>query len=324
MKSMSGFRLATVAASLLILSPSLARAQETWPNKRIAFVVGFAAGGFADTVGRIIAGKVSERLGQPIIMQNMEGAGGNTAARHVTMQPADGYTFLVTTTGLAINETLLRNRQFSATAFRPMAIPVIAPELMVTSKQSGLKSMADLLAAAKENHAFMGTPGIGSGSHIAAEYFFKKLAKVDVKHIPFQGGAPAMQALRTGDINLLAATATQPALPPVVSGEMLGLAVASNERDPALPNTPTFAELGFPGMIANSWTGIFARAETPEPIVKRMNQEINEAMKDPDVRKKIDTLGLLISQRSAEESNAFFKEEIARWASMVEATGLSM
>ncbi len=300
------------------------QAQEAWPTKRISFVIGFAVGGFADTVGRIIANKVGERLNQNIIIQTMEGAGGNLAARHVSLQPADGYTFLITTTGLAINETLYKNKQFSAASLIPIAIPVSAPESLVTNPKSGIKTFPDLIAAAKEGHAFMGTPGIGSGSHIAAEYFFKKIAKIEVKHIPFQGGNPAMQALLAGDINLFASTATASTIPPVLSGELVGLAVASPQRDPALPAVPTFAELGYKDFVASSWTGVFARAGTPTAVIDRMNREINEAMKDPDVRKRMDALGLITTTRSPQETAAFFKDEIGRWAIMVEATGLSM
>ena len=316
-----------LSASLVAValqSTAFAQGADAWPKQRVSFVVGFAAGGFADTVGRIIANKLGERLNQTVVVQNMEGAGGNAAARHVSVAPADGYTFLVTTTGLAINETLYKNKQFSASAFVPVAIPVSAPETIITSKKSGFNNMADVVAGAKDNRVFLGTPGIGSGSHIAAEYFFKKVAKVEVKHIPFQGGNPALQALRTNDINILASTASVPILPPITSGEMISLGVAANERNPAMPTVPTYAEIGFPGVIANSWTGVFARADTPPVILARMNTELNEAMKDPDVLKKLEGFGLIIQRRDLSQNTAFFKEEIARWATMVEATGLSM
>jgi tripartite-type tricarboxylate transporter receptor subunit TctC len=323
-KTTHAIRLALGLAASLVLVNGTARAQENWPSKRISFVIGFAVGGFADTVGRIIANKLGERLNQTIIIQTMEGAGGNFAARHVSMQPADGYTFLVTTTGLAINETLYKNKQFNAASLVPIAIPVSAPESLVTNPKSGIKTFPELIAAAKEGRAYMGTPGIGSGSHIAAEYFFKKIAHIDVKHIPFQGGNPAMQALLSGDINVFASTATASTIPPILSGELVGLAVASTQRDPALPAVPTYAELGYKDFIASSWTGVFARAGTPDAVVDRMNREIAEVMKDPDVRKRMETLGLITTERARQETAAFFKDEIARWALMVEATGLSM
>ncbi len=310
--------------ALAALTPLAASAQDAWPAKRISLIVGFAAGGFADSVARVIGAKLSDRLKQTVIVQNMEGAGGNTAARQVSISAPDGYTFLVTTTGLAINETLYKNKGYSATSLMPISIPVSAPESLVVNPKSGIKSFPDLIAAANEGKAFMGTPGIGSGSHIAAEYFFKKIAKIQVKHIPFQGGSPAMQGLLSGDINVLASTAAANTIPPVVSGELLGLAVASTERDPAIPSVPTFAEIGYPGFVASSWTGFFAPAGTPDAIVERMNSEIAEVMKDPDVRGKMAILGLIIHTQSRQAAGDFFKTEIARWATMVEATGLSM
>ena len=305
-------------------APRVARADDAWPSKRITLIVGFAVGGFADSVARVLGAKLGERLKQSVIVQNMEGAGGNTAARQVTASAPDGYTFLVTTTGLAINETLYKNKGFSASALVPVAIPVSAPESLVSNPKSGIKSFPDLIAAAKQGRAFMGTPGIGSGSHIAAEYFFRKLAKIDVKHIPFQGGSPAMQGLLSGDINILASTATAATIPPVARGELVGLAVASASRDPALPDVPTFGEVGYPGFLASSWTGFFAPVGTPDSILDRMNAEIAAVMKDPDVVSKMDTLGLLVAPQSRPETAAFFQSEIKRWATMVEATGLSM
>ena len=325
---MSGFRnarsLALAVTALIGFTPVAAQAQDAWPSKRISLVVGFAVGGFADSVGRIIGAKLGERLKQSVIVQNMEGAGGNTAARQVSVAPADGYTILVTTTGLAINETLYKNKGFAAASLTPIAIPVSAPESLVANPKSGIKTFPDLIAAAKEGKAFMGTPGIGSGSHIAAEYFFKNVAKIQVKHIPFQGGNPAMQGLLSGDINILASTATAATIPPVASGELVGLGVASTERDPALPNVPTFAEVGYPGFLASSWTGFFAPAGTPPAVIERLNAEINEVMKDPDVRTKMASLGLIIASRPQPATAELFKAEIARWAIMVEATGLSM
>ena len=313
-----------IGLAALIGFASQAGAQETWPSKRIALVVGFAAGGYADSVARVIGNKLGERLKQSVIVQNMEGAGGNTAARSVSVAPADGYTILVTTTGLAINETLYKNKGFSVDALAPIAIPVSAPESLVSNPKSGIKSFADLIAAAKDGKAYMGTPGIGSGSHIAAEYFFKNVAKIVVKHSPFQGGSPALHGLLSGDINILASTATAATIPPVASGELVGLAVASTKRDPAIPNVPTYAELGYPDFLASSWAGFFAPAGTPEPVLDRLNTEINEVMKDPEVREKMDQLGLLIEQRSRPQTADLFKAEIGRWATMVKATGLQM
>ena len=307
----------------LALAP--AQAQEAWPTKRVTLIIGYAPGGFADSVARIIGARLSERLGQQIITQNMEGAGGNIAARHVAATPADGYTILVTTTSLAINDTLYKAKGFSSQGLAPIALPVSAPESFASNPKSSVKSLADLLAQAKRGETvYLGTPGIGSGSHLAAEYFFKILAKANVKHIPFPGGAPAKLGLLGRDVTVLSSTATAATIPAMVSKEIIGLAVASAERDPAIPDVPTFAELGYPDFLASSWTGFFAPEATPEAVLVKLNAEINAALKDPEVKAKIDAMGLIIAQRSQPESRAFFRAEIQNWAKMVEAAGVSV
>ena len=312
-----------VAIGALALAP--AQAQEAWPTKRISLMIGFAPGGFADSVARIIGAKLSDRLGQQIITQNMEGAGGNIAARHVAVAPADGYTILVTTTSLAINDTLYKAKGFSSQGLAPIALPVSAPESFASNPKSSIKSLADLLAQAKAGQTvYLGTPGIGSGSHLAAEYFFKILAKANVKHIPFPGGAPAKLGLLGGDVTVLSSTATAATIPAMVSKEILGLAVASAERDPAIPDVPTFAELGYPDFLASSWTGFFAPEATPQAVLVKLNAEINAALTDPEVKAKIDGMGLIIANRSQPDSRAFFRSEIQNWAKMVEAAGVSV
>lgn len=312
-----------IAIPLLIYGCATATGQEAWPTKRVSLVVAFSAGGYADTIARIIARELGERLGQSVIVQNVGGAGGNTAARQISISAPDGYAFLVTTTGIAINDSLYKNKPFDSSQLVPVAIPISAPEALTANPKSGIKTLADMIAAAKEGRAYMGSPGIGTASHIAAEYFFKQLAKVNVKHIPFAGGAESMQALRVGDINVRAATVTTLTIPSIANGEIVGLAVATEQRDSALPNVPTFAEMGYPGFVATNWVGVFARAGTPDAILNRMNSEINAAMREPEVRKRMDALSLSIASRSLTETNSFFKAEIGRWAAMVEASGLS-
>lgn len=312
-----------IALQFLIFSFSTAFAQDPWPAKRVSFVVAFSAGGYADTISRVIAKELGDRLKQTVIVQNVGGAGGNTAARQISISAPDGYTFLVTTTGIAINEALYKTKPFDSSQLVPVAIPISAPEALTSSPNTGFKNLAEMIAAAKEGRAYLGTPGVGTASHISAEYFFKNLAKVPVKHIPFPGGAESLQALRVGDINVRAATVTAITIPSIANGEIVGLALAAEQRDPALPNVPTFAELGYPGFLATNWVGIFARTGTPDAILNRMNTEINAVMREPEVKKRMDALSLAIASRDLAETNAYFKAEIGRWAAMVEASGLS-
>jgi tripartite-type tricarboxylate transporter receptor subunit TctC len=184
-----------MAIGAVIATPSVSRAQGSdYPSQRISIVVGFAVGGFADTVGRWIATRLGERIAQTVVVQNMEGGGGIRAARRVAASPPDGYTILVTTTSLAISESLVPNRGYTAASLDVISLPVSAPESLSASVKSPVKTLADLVKEAKASTVFMGSAGIGSGSHIAGEYFFKVVAKAPVKHIPFQGGNPAMRA----------------------------------------------------------------------------------------------------------------------------------
>lgn len=310
-----------VACASLCGAGAQAQTPEAWPNRRVAIVVGYASGGFADNVTRVIARKLSEKWKQPVVVQNMAGAGGNIAARSVTMAAPDGYTLLATTTSLAINETLYKDKGFTGAGLTPIAIPVEAPELIAGNPKAGIKSFADVLQAGKDGKLYMGSSGIGSGSHISAEYFFRVLAKVDVKHIPFQGGNPAMLALMTGDINIMASTAT--AIPSILNGELAGISVGSAERSPMVPMVPTYTELGYPGFTASSWAGLFAPVGTPDAILNTINADINEALGDADVRKQFEAMGLMSTKRSRPDATSFFKKEIDNWGVMVKAIGLT-
>jgi tripartite-type tricarboxylate transporter receptor subunit TctC len=315
--------LPVLAAGLMLTCPTRGNAETAaYPNQRINFFVGFAAGGFADTIGRWVATRLGERLGQTVVVQNLEGGGGIRAARRVAGAPPDGYTILVTTTSLAINETLVADRGYTAAQFDAVTLPISAPESLSVSAKGTVKTLADLVTEAKAGKVFMGSAGIGSGSHIAAEYFFKVLVKTPVKHIPFPGGNPAMMGLLSGDVNVLAATATGNISRAVNNGDTIGLAVAAAERSPNLPKVPTFAEAGYPGMSAASWVGFFAPAGTPEPVLAKLNSEINALLKEPEIAKRIEASGLQTTVRSRADSAKLLGTEVTNWSKMVQAVGV--
>jgi tripartite-type tricarboxylate transporter receptor subunit TctC len=311
-------------AALLLVHPTTATAQSgSYPNQRITYVVGFAAGGFADTVARMVATRLGERIGQTVVVQNMEGGGGIRATRRIVTSPPDGYTVLVTTTSLAINESLVPDRGYVATQFEAVSLPISAPESLSVSTKSSIKTLAELVAEAKAGKVFMGSAGIGTGSHIAAEYFFKVLAKTPVKHIPFRGGAPAMIGLLSGDVTVLAATATGNISRAVNNGDIVGLGIAATEKSPTLPSVPTFAEAGYPGMAAASWVGFFVASGTAEPVLAKLNSEINAIVREPEIAKRIATSGLQTTIRNRSESAKLFSAEIKNWSTMVQAVGLA-
>jgi tripartite-type tricarboxylate transporter receptor subunit TctC len=307
----------------LVAGPTGGLAQgAAYPNQRITFIVGFAAGGFADTIGRIVAARLGDRTGQVVVVQNMEGGGGIRAARRVASAPPDGYTILVTTTSLAINESLVPDRGYAATQFEAVSLPISAPESLSANAKSSIKNIVDLVTEARAGKVFMGSAGIGSGSHIAGEYFFKVLAKAPVKHIPFPGGAPAMMGLLSGDVNVLAATATGNISRAVRNGETIGLGIAATERSPVLPSVPTFAEAGYPGMSAASWVGFFAPAGTAEAVLAKLNSEINALLLEPEIAERIETSGLQTTARSRADSAKLFNADIKNWSTMVQAVGV--
>jgi tripartite-type tricarboxylate transporter receptor subunit TctC len=305
-----------------IAAPTAGRAQGTdYPGQRVSLIVGFAVGGFADTMARWIATRLGERTGQSFVVQNMEGGGGIRAARRVATSPPDGATILVTTTSLAINETLVPSRGYTAAAFDAVSLPVSAPESLSVSAKSPVKTLADLVSEAKAGKVFMGSAGIGSGSHIAGEYFFKVLAKTPVKHIPFAGGNPAMMGLLTGDVTVLTATATA-LVRNIKSGDVTGLGIAATERSPMLPSVPTFAEGGYPGLSAASWTGFFAPAGTPEAVLTKLNSEINAILQEPEMAKRMEAAGLQTAIRTRAETEKAFRADVANWSTLVQAVGV--
>jgi len=318
-----GFALAALALSSVVISAKHAQAQ-TYPAGKITLIVAFAAGGVADTLARMVGQGLSERLHQNVVVENRGGAGGNIAAGAVAHASADGYTILVTTTALAINETLRETKPFTAADFRTVAIVASSPESLLTGPSNPANTLADFVKAAKGKAITFGSAGVGSGSHIAAEYFFKNVAKIEATHVPFQGGAPAMNATLGNQIDLLATTLGGGAAAQVAGGKIKGLGIAADKRVAATPDVPTFAESGFPGFTADSWVGFFVPAKTDPQIIATLNAAINETVKNPDVRKKLSDIGFDAIEGSPAQADTMFKAEVGKWGDMVKALNLSV
>ncbi len=312
-----GATLTVAFAVAILIGASTAQAQDVkYPAKRINFVVAFAAGGFADTMARFVAQKLSEKLGQPVVIENRGGAGGNTAARAVRSSEADGYTVLVTTTALAINATMYRQLDLSLDQLSTVAISAASPETIAAHPSKAPGGLKEFLAWAKDREITFGSAGVGSGSHLAAEYFFKVHAKVKALHVPFRGGAPAIQAVLGNQIDLVASSFGVNAQ--VNDGMLKGLAVASPERNPTMAQVPTYKEAGFP-FVAESWVGFFVPAHTNPAIVARLNAAINEAMAEQAGRDHLTKLGFQVAPRSVAESQSYLKSEVGKWGEMVRA-----
>jgi tripartite-type tricarboxylate transporter receptor subunit TctC len=312
---------AGVALAALLAVGTPAQAQSTYPNKKITIVVGFAAGGFADTMARYVGQKLSDKLGQTVVIENRGGAGGNTAARAVATAEPDGYTILVTTTAISINATLYQKLDYSIDQLAAVAMPGFSPETFaVPPDRPG--TLKEFIAWAKGREITYATAGVGSGSHIATEYFFKEIAKIKASHVPFRGGSLAIQAALGGQVDEV--TSSFGTTPHINSGKLKGLAVASAQRNPVLPQVPTFAEAGYPGFEAGSWVGFFVPAKTDKAIVEKLNGAINDVVKDKANAAHLTKIGYSLSIRSLPESQAYLKAEVEKWSKWVKTLGLSI
>jgi len=319
-------RFPTNVAVLIVLAGTVGLGQagaETYPARDITFVVAFAPGGVADTLARLVGKGLGEKLGRTVVVENRGGAGGNIAAGVVSRAAPDGYTLLVTTTALAINETLRANSGFKSTDFKTVAILASSPESLITSASNPANTLADVLKEGKTKTLNFGTAGVGSGSHIAAAYFFKFLAKIPATHVPYQGGAPAMNAIIGNQIDLMATTLGGAAAAQIKSGKVKGLAVASAKRAAVVPNVPTYAEAGYP-LEAASWVGIFAPAKIDPAIVGKLNATIEEVMKDQQLRNRLTSIGFDPIEGTQAQAESYFRSDVDKWGKMVKALDLSV
>jgi tripartite-type tricarboxylate transporter receptor subunit TctC len=305
-----------LAAAATAAAPALA---QDYPTGNINFLVGFAPGGATDTIARVVGQELSERLGVAVVVENRGGASGAIASRAVSMSPADGYTVAVTTSSLAISETANPNKGFSVNDLRPVAIVALSPYVFSVNPSNPATTLAEFITNGREKSFTYGSPGVGSGPHIGGEYFFTHVAKVKAVHVPFGDSRPEV-ALLGGQIDAL--SISMPAVAESIKGGLLrGLAVAAEERSAALPDVPSLAESGYPGITLGSWNGFFVPAATPDAVAEKLNTEINEIMKDPKVVEKLSALGFGVMVRSLPDTEAYFKSEVASWATMVTAVG---
>ena len=315
-------RFAAIAV-LAAFAATAARA-DTYPSSKITLVVAFAPGGVADTVARLIAQGLAESLHQPVVVENRGGAGGNIAAGLVARAQGDGYTLLVTTTALAINATLHQTNPFKPEDFATVAIAASSPEALVTSPDNPAKDLADLIKLAKDRPITFGSAGVGSGSHVEAEYFLKELAHVNATHVPFQGGAPAINATIGKQIDVLATTLGGAAAAQINAGKLKGLGIAADKRAAVVPDVPTYAEQGFTGFTAASWVGVFAPAKTDPKIVAALNAAILRVIKSDALQRRLTGIGFDPLDLPQPQAQAMFADEIGKWGRMVKTLGLSV
>jgi tripartite-type tricarboxylate transporter receptor subunit TctC len=276
----------------------------------------------ADSVARLVTTKLENRLKQSVVVENRTGAGGNIAAKAVAGAAADGYTLLATTSGLAVNMTASKNKGFEMGDLRPVAIVAISDDVIAVHPDNPAKNLKEFIANAKEKSFTYGSAGVGTGPQIGAEYFFKEVAKVKYVHVPFQGGAPAITATLGKHVDALVLT-MPPVTPHIRSGALRGLGVAAPKRNPAIPDVPTYGEMGFPNVYSGSWVGFFAPSKTTDAVVEKLNTEINTIIKEQDSVATLAKAGLDPVVKNVAETNTYFKNDVETWAKMVKAIGFS-
>ena len=313
-----------LCTALLLGLSAGAHAQTTYPTKPVKFVVAFAPGGPADIIARLLGQRLSESLGQPVVVENRAGAGGNVASGIVAKAAPDGYTLMVNTSSLAVNVSLSKNPGFDAEKdFTLASVVASSPNLLVAYPGLKAKNLQEVVAEAKSGKLNYGTAGAGTTPHLTAEYLFKVLAKVDVTHIPFHGAGPALNATRGGQVEM-ASVALPAAVEMVKGGKVRGLAVTSNKRVAALPDVPTVAESGFPGFEDYTWVGVFAPSKTPPEVVQHLNSEINKILRSADFQAKLAGVGFEPVGGSTKDAADYLKTELAKWAKVVKETGIKV
>ena len=301
----------------LMLGTAIAFAQG-YPNKPVRVVVGFAAGGPSDVIGRIVAQKLSEALGQQFYVENVGGAGGNTAAGQVARAAPDGYTLHIVSTGFMVNMTLYARVPYDAVKdFAPVTLVAYSPNVVVVNPSVPANNIKELVQLIRDNpgkYSFAG-PGVGSTPHLAGEQF--RLAfDLDLTHVPFTGAGPAIQSTMGGHTPI-AFTALPPALAAVKDGKLRMLGVATPKRAASVPDVPTFAEQGIKDQDSDTLTGLVVPAGTPKQIVDLLQKEIAKAVAQRDVKEKLETLGFVPVANTPEEFGARIKSEIEKWGKVV-------
>jgi tripartite-type tricarboxylate transporter receptor subunit TctC len=304
-------------SGLLAAMPALA---QDWPRARpVHIVVGFAPGSTTDLVARLVAPKLSEALGQSVIVENKPGAGGNVAAQQVKRSAPDGYAIYVTSVAYAVNPSLYANAGYDPfTDFIPIILGPNTPNIITVNPAVPAKNLQQLVELARREKLSYASSGVGTTTHLSMERI-KAATRVDITHVPYQP-AQAVGAAIAGHTQI-SSTSLPPAVTPVRGGRVRPIAVTSAQRSPALPDVPTVNEQGFSGFDDLTWTAFFAPAGTPQDLVNRINSEVTRALASPDVKERLATLGLEWKPNSSGEFAAFLREEVQKWAKAVKDSG---
>jgi tripartite-type tricarboxylate transporter receptor subunit TctC len=311
-----------LVAALAVATSLGAHAQ--YPSRPIKWIVPYPPGGITDSVTRLVAHKLSESLGQPIVIENKPGANSIVGAEIVAKSPPDGYTVVTVIAAHAANATLYAGKlPFDPVkGFAPVSLAAIAPLIMTAGHAFPARDVKELLAYARANpgRVTYGTSGIGSASHLTME-LFQQTAEVKLMHIPYKGTAPALQGLLSGDIQVMVDVPSS-LMPQVRAEKIRALGMFSAKRVAGAAEVPTIAESGGPPIESSTWVLFMAPAGTPREIVQRLSAETARAIRSPDLREKLEPIGIEPVGNSPAEAEKFLEDEIARWAGVIKASGV--
>ena len=312
----------TLAAAVSCLVVDAAHAQ-SYPERPVRAVVPFPAGGGTDILARLLLQRMSERLGANFVIDNRAGAGGTIGTEIVAKAPPDGYTILVASSSHTINPSVYKKIAYAPLRdFAPITLIASGPGLLVVHPSVPAKSVKELIALGKSKPGQLNYASAGNGTppHLAAE-LFKAMAGVDFVHVPYKGNVPAFADLISGAVSLSFPTITS-GLPQVRAGKLRALGVTSKQRSAVVPEVPTIAESGLPGYEASTWYGMLAPAATPAPIVAKLNRQMIDVLKLPDVREKLLAQGLEPVGNTPAEFTSIIATELVKWGKVVAAAGM--
>jgi tripartite-type tricarboxylate transporter receptor subunit TctC len=314
-------------AAASALAPALAApasAQTNWPNRFVRFIVPLAPGGPTDVAARLVADPLSRMWGQQVVIENKPGGGTNLASELVVKSSPDGYTVLYATSSLAAAPSLSRTLSYDPIHdLAPVSLLFSFPFYMFVPNSSPAKTVQEFIAHAKANpgKVTMASPGTGSTPHLAAE-LFKRMAGIDMTHVPYRGAGPVLNDLIPGRVDLYFASGSL--LENVAAGQIRVLGVTGLKRDPAAPDVPTIAEAGLPGYDVTSWQALFVPAATPLAIVGKINAAAVATLSDPDVKAKAQQIGYVAIGSTPQELGTMLKAEIAKWSAVIKDAGLKV
>lgn len=311
----------SVLAPHVVIHASFAQA---WPNRFVKLIVPFPPGGGTDAVGRVLAARLSDIWGQQMVIENRGGAGSNIGTEAAARSQPDGYTMLFSSLPLAVNKFIYGTLPYDPVAdFAPVSLLCNFPNIMAVPNSSPAKSVKEFIEYAKSKNGRInfGSSGIGTSPHLSSE-LFKRMAGIEMTHVPYRGAGPAINDLIPGRLDMMFNTAGA-LLPQARNGQIRALAVSSAQRVPNIPELPTVSESGLPGFEVVAWYALFAPAKTPPEIVRKMNADVVTTLKDPGVAKKMEDLGVLVVGSTPEHLGNFLKAEMDKWGPVIKAAGIT-